>query len=150
MSMDLTGMCNINMMYFLIAVFLCIFVADDFRSGYAKNLFAVRSKKVDYCISKTAVGFVGGVIMIAAYFVGAMLGGAIAGLSFDTGTQVSVESLRVWRQRYAWLRYSFPSLLLFSVVGKTKAVAFDFRFSCCRYAALYHDTDDDCRSILRS
>lgn len=39
MSMDLTGMCNINMMYFLIAIFVCIFVAEDFRSGYAKNLY---------------------------------------------------------------------------------------------------------------
>lgn len=86
MGMDLTGMCNINMMYFLIAVFVCIFVADDFRSGYAKNLFTVRSKKNDYCISKTAVGFVGGVIMIVAYFIGAMLGGLIAGLPFEAGT----------------------------------------------------------------
>lgn len=85
-GMDLTGMCNINMMYFLIAVFVCIFVADDFRSGYAKNLFTVRSKKTDYCISKTAVGFVGGVIMIVAYFIGAMLGGLIAGLPFEAGT----------------------------------------------------------------
>ncbi len=84
-SMDLTGMCNINMIFFLIPVMLCIFVADDFRSGYAKNLFAVRAKKTDYVISKSAVGFVGGAIMIAAYFIGAMLGGAIAGLPFDTG-----------------------------------------------------------------
>ncbi|MCM1545535.1 MAG: ABC transporter permease [Clostridiales bacterium] len=82
MTMDLTGMCNINLVYFLIAVFACIFIADDFRSGYAKNLFTVRSKKTDYCISKTAVCFVGGAIMLAAYFVGAMLGGAIAGLPF--------------------------------------------------------------------
>lgn len=84
MTMDLTGMCNINLLYFLIAVFVCVFVADDFRSGYAKNLFTVRAKRVDYCVSKTAAGFVGGTIMIVAYFIGAMLGGAIAGLSFDT------------------------------------------------------------------
>ncbi|MDE7084927.1 MAG: ABC transporter permease [Clostridia bacterium] len=83
-SMSLTGMCNINLLYFLIAVFVCIFVADDFRSGYAKNLFTVRAKKVDYCISKTAVGFVGGALMIVAYFIGVMLGGAIAGLPFGT------------------------------------------------------------------
>lgn len=120
MSMDLTGMCNINMMYFLIAVFLCIFVADDFRSGYAKNLFAVRSKKVDYCISKTAVGFVGGVIMIAAYFVGAMLGGAIAGLSFDTGT-AGVGGILACMAAKVCLAAVFVSIaLLFSVVGKQR------------------------------
>ena len=83
-AMDITGMCNINLLYFLIAIFVCIFVAEDFRSGYAKNLFTVRSKRIDYCVSKTAAGFVGGVIMVIVYFVGAMIGGAIAGFSFDT------------------------------------------------------------------
>lgn len=81
-GMDLTSMCNINMLYFLIAVFVCIFVADDFRSGYAKNLFTVRAKKADYCISKTLAGFTGGVIMLFLFFIGALLGGAIAGLPF--------------------------------------------------------------------
>ncbi len=82
MAMDLTTMCNMNLMYFMIAVLVCVFTADDFRSGYAKNLFTVRSKKVDYVFSKTLVCFVGGVIMILMYFIGAMLGGAIAGLPF--------------------------------------------------------------------
>lgn len=62
MSMDLTSMCNINLLYFLTAVFVCIFVADDFRSGYAKNLFTVRAKKVDYVVSKTLVAFVGATV----------------------------------------------------------------------------------------
>lgn len=86
MGMDLTSMCNINLLYFLSAVFVCIFVADDFRSGYAKNLFTVRARKSDYVVSKTLVTFVSVVIMFLAYFVGAMIGGAIAGLSFDLGT----------------------------------------------------------------
>ena len=84
MGMDLTSMCNINLLYFLVAVFTCIFVADDFRSGYAKNLFTVRSKKVDYVLSKSLAAFVGAVIMFVAYFIGALIGGSIAGLSFDT------------------------------------------------------------------
>ena len=82
MTMDLTTMCNMNLMYFLIAVLVCVFTAEDFRSGYAKNLFTVRAKKVDYVFSKSLVCFVGGAIMILAYFIGAMLGGAIAGLPF--------------------------------------------------------------------
>lgn len=86
MSMDLTSMCNINMLYFLVAVFVCLFVSEDFRSGYSKNLFTVRAKKSDYVISKTLVGFVCGVCMILAYFVGAMFGGVISGLPFDVGT----------------------------------------------------------------
>ena len=85
MSMDLTSMCNINMLYFFLAVLVCVFVADDFRSVYAKNLFAVRAKKGDYVVSKTIVCSIGGSLMLLAFFVGAVLGGAIAGLPFDTG-----------------------------------------------------------------
>lgn len=83
MSMDITSMCNINMMFFIIAIFVCIFVADDFRSGYAKNLFTVRAKKTDYVISKSVVCFIAGSCMIIAFFIGSMIGGAIAGLPFD-------------------------------------------------------------------
>lgn len=83
MDMDITSMCNINMLYFFISVLVCVFVSDDFRSGYAKNLFTVRSRKSDYVVSKTFVCFFGGALMILAFFGGAMIGGAIAGLPFD-------------------------------------------------------------------
>jgi len=69
-------------MFFVIAVFVGIFITEDFRSGYAKNLFTVRSKKTDYAISKSVVCFVAGASMLIAFFVGSMLGGAIAGLPF--------------------------------------------------------------------
>lgn len=85
MAMDLVGMCNINLLYFMAAVLVCLFVGEDFRSGYAKNLFTVRAGKADYVLSKTLAGVVGGVLMIAAYLVGAVIGGAISGLSFDLG-----------------------------------------------------------------
>ncbi len=83
MSMDLTSMCNINLLYFLVAIFVCLFVGEDFKSGYVKNLFTVRSKKLDYVLSKTIVLFVASAGMFVLYFVGAMIGGGIAGLSFD-------------------------------------------------------------------
>ncbi len=83
MRMDLTSMCNINLLYFLVAIFVCLFVGEDFRSGYVKNLFAVRAKKLDYVLSKTIVLFVAAIGMFIFYFVGAMIGGGIAGLSFD-------------------------------------------------------------------
>ena len=60
-----------------------MFVASDFRSGYAKNLFTVRAKRTDYVISKTIVLFIAGNIMIALFFIGSMIGGAISGLSFE-------------------------------------------------------------------
>ena len=83
MDMSITSMCNINMLYFAIAALVCIFVADDFRSGYAKNLFTVRAKKNDYVASKTLVLFVGSAFMMLAFVLGAILGGIFAGVSFE-------------------------------------------------------------------
>ncbi len=83
MSMDLVSMCNINMMYFAIAVLVCVFVCDDFRSGYAKNLFTVRSKKTDYVTSKTLVASIGGAFMLIAFVLGSIIGGGVASLSFE-------------------------------------------------------------------
>lgn len=121
MSMDLTSMCNINMMYFLAAVLVCLFVSEDFRSGYVKNLFAVRSKKTDYVISKTAVSLVGCVGILLSYFVGAMLGGAIAGLPFDMGT-AGVNGIIMCMLSKIFLMAVFVSIYLtLSVSGKDKA-----------------------------
>lgn len=80
---EIFAMCNINMMFMLVAVFICLFICDDFRSGFAKNLFTVRAKKGDYVISKLTVGFICGALMLIMYFIGSVLGGAMAGLSFS-------------------------------------------------------------------
>lgn len=82
MEMDITSMCNINMMFFVIGVFVCIFISGDFRSGYCKNLFTVRSKKNDYIVSKTLTMFIAGASMLVAFFIGAMIGGKISNLPF--------------------------------------------------------------------
>ena len=55
-------MCNINMSFMGVAVFVCLFISDDFRSGYAKNLFTVRAKRGEYVVSKTISGFVCGAL----------------------------------------------------------------------------------------
>ncbi len=83
MNMDIVSMCNINMLYFAIAALVCIFVSDDFRSGYAKNIFTVRAKKTDYVASKTLVLSFGAAVMILGFFVGSLVGGAVTGLSFE-------------------------------------------------------------------
>lgn len=120
MSMDLTGMCNINLVYFFAAVLVCIFVSDDFRSGYAKNLFAVRAKKSDYVISKTLTGFIGGAFMILAFFVGTMLGGAISGLPFDTGIAGTNGIVMCLLSKIFLIAVFVPIYVLMSVIGKQK------------------------------
>ncbi len=82
MSMDLVSMCNINLLYFGIAVLICLFVSGDFKSGYSKNLFTVRANKTDYVISKMLVCFAASAILVIGFLLGAMVGGAVSGVSF--------------------------------------------------------------------
>lgn len=120
MSMDMTAMCNINLLYFIVAVLVCVFVSEDFRSGYAKNLFTVRAGKTDYVISKTLVCFVGGVWMILAFFAGSVLGGAIAGLPFAM-EGFGVNNIVMCVLSKALLIAVFVALyLMWSVIAKQK------------------------------
>lgn len=82
MDMDITSMCNMNMLYFAVAVLVCLFIAEDFRSGYAKNLFTVRAEKGDYVASKTLVCSLGAVLMLSCFVVGVLIGGLVSGLPF--------------------------------------------------------------------
>lgn len=120
MSMDLTSMCNMNMVYFAIGVFVCLFTASEFRSGYAKNLFTNRAKKNDYVISKIVTGIIAGMCMILAYFVGMLIGGGIAGLSFE---MVGFNGGNVFACLLAKLflvPVFVPIFLTFAVVAKQK------------------------------
>ena len=119
-GMSLTSMANINMLYFGIAALVCIFVAEDFRSGYAKNLFTIRAKKSDYVISKTIVCSFGAALMILAFFIGSLLGGAISGLSFEmVGFGVGNLIMSVLA-KVILVSVFVPIYLIMSVVAKQK------------------------------
>lgn len=120
MSSGIMGMCNINLLYFGAAVLVCLFVSEDFKSGYAKNLFTVRAKKTDYVISKTLVGIVGGALMVAAFFVGAIVGGAIAGLPFDVGTAGVGGIVMCLISKLLLIAVFVPIYLLMSVAAKQR------------------------------
>lgn len=81
-GMDMTAMCNINLLYFALAVFVGLFITDDFKSGYVKNLFTVRARKSDYVISKIIVCSIGGILLISAFAIGTLVGGLFSGLTF--------------------------------------------------------------------
>ena len=121
MDMSITAMCNINILYFIIAVLVCVFVSADFRSGYVKNLFTVRAKKSDYIISKTLVCFVGGAMMILAFFMGAMLGGAISGLPFDMEGFGIGELIMCILSKIVLVTVFVPIYLMMSVIAKQKS-----------------------------
>jgi ABC-type transport system involved in multi-copper enzyme maturation permease subunit len=114
-------MCNINMMFMAVAVFVCLFISEDFRSGYAKNLFTVRAKKSDYVVSKTLAGFVCGALMIVAYFVGSVLGGAIAGLSFDLHGLSVMNLAMCLLAKFLLMLVFVPIFVSISVAAKQRA-----------------------------
>ena len=121
-DMDVMAMCNINMAFMGVAVFVCLFISDDFRSGYAKNLFTVRARKGEYVISKTLAGFVCGGLMLIAYFVGAMLGGAITSLPFTLVGGLTVENIVMCMLAKIFLMLVFVSIFtLISVAAKQRA-----------------------------
>ena len=114
-------MCNINMMFMIVAVFICLFISDDFRSGYSKNLFTVRAKRGEYVVSKTVSGFVCGTFMLIAYLIGSILGGAISGLSFDLHG-LGAGNLVMCMLAKIFLMLVFVSIFtLISVAAKQKA-----------------------------
>ena len=120
-GMDIMAMCNINMAFMGVAVFVCLFISDDFRSGYAKNLFTVRAKKSDYVFSKTVAGFICGALMLIAYLIGSVLGGAISGLSFDLHG-LNAGNIVMCMLAKIFLMLVFVSIFtLISVAAKQKA-----------------------------
>ena len=124
-GMDITSMVNINMLYFAVAVLVCIFVGADFRSGYSKNLFTVRASKVEYVISKTLVGIVGGALMIICFFIGSIIGATIMSIPFDLSlvgsSTISAGSIAFCLLSKVLLVGAFvPIYVLASVIAKQR------------------------------
>lgn len=80
--LDMGAYASINMVFIFAGILLAIFVSRDYSSGFAKAIFTAHSKKIDYAISKTTVGLVGGTGMILTYTAGAVLAGLFSGKAF--------------------------------------------------------------------
>ncbi len=120
MGMSLTSMCNINMLYFAIAALVCVFVSDDFRSGYAKNLFTVRSKKTDYVASKTIVLTFGAAMMVVAFVIGSLIGGAVSSLSFEMDGFNALNLVWCILSKVVLVSVFVPIYLVMSVCAKQR------------------------------
>lgn len=119
-SMDLVSMCNINLIFFAIGVYVSINISEDFRSSYTKNLFTLRSNKVDYVISKTIIGFISGGLMIILFFIGSLIGGKIANVPFAL-EGINIINIVMCLLSKIFLILVFVSIfVVMSVVGKQK------------------------------
>ena len=120
-GMDMMAMCNINLLYFGLAAVVGLFVSEDFKSGYSKNLFAARANKNDYIISKTIVCVVAGALMIVAFFVGTLIGGAISGLPFTMDLITTGNIIMCLLSKILLVAVFVPIYLAVSVLAKQKS-----------------------------
>ena len=120
MAMDMTSMCNINLVYFGAAVFTALYISAEFKSGYAKNLFSAQAKKSSYIISKILVCAAACVLMLIMFFVGAMSGGAFSGISFELG-DVTVGNIILCMLSKIFLMFVFLSIyIVVSIFARQK------------------------------
>lgn len=134
--MDFGGYANINMVFIFAGLLMAIFVAHDYMSGFVKSIFTVHSKKMDYVISKSAIGVFGGAGMILAYLLGTVVAGMISGTTFD----VNVAGLILCVISKIFLMAVFCSLFLaISVFFRDKlwiTIVLTFVFGMLFYPAL--------------
>lgn len=80
---------NMNMVFIFGGIMVSIFIGNDYKSGYVKQLFTTHAKKEDYMISKTLACAFAMACMCVTYLLGAVVAGAITQTSF----QINVGSL---------------------------------------------------------
>ena len=133
--LDFGGFANINMLFIFAGLLMAIFVAHDYSSGFVKNIFTVHSKKVDYVVSKSAIGIFSGAGMIITYVIGAVVAGLLTGKAFD----VNMSGLIMCLVSKLFLMGIFCSLFLgIAVFFRNKlwmTIVFTFLFGMMLYPA---------------
>lgn len=74
---------NMNMVFIFGGIMVSIFIGNDYRSGYVKQLFTTHAKKIDYVLSKSLTCAFATACTCVTYLIGAVAAGAITRLSFE-------------------------------------------------------------------
>ncbi len=80
---DIGEYANMNMVFIFGGIMVSIFIGNDYRSGYVKQLFTTHAKKQDYMISKTVTCAFAMACMCLTYLLGTVGGGMFAGASME-------------------------------------------------------------------
>ena len=115
---------NMNMVFIFGGIMVSIFIGNDYRSGYVKQLFTTHAKKQDYMISKSLVCAFAMACMCVTYLIGGTVGGLLAGYETD----VNVGSLIIailgkiimslgWASLYTFLNVIFRRYFGISVAS---------------------------------
>ena len=105
---------NMNMVFIFGGIMVSIFIGNDYRSGYVKQLFTTHAKKQGYMMSKSLVCAFGMACMCVSY----LIGGTAAGLIVGYEIEVNICSLVIailgkiimslgWASLYTFLNVIF-------------------------------------------
>jgi hypothetical protein len=115
---------NMNMVFIFGGIMVSIFIGNDYKSGYVKQLFTTHAKKQDYIISKTLTCAFAMACMCITYLIGTIGSGMLIGAAMD----VKIGSLVIavlgkmimsvgWASLYTFLNVIFRRYFGVSIVS---------------------------------
>lgn len=119
---------NMNMVFIFGGIMVSIFIGNDYRSGYVKQLFTTHAKKQDYMLSKTITCAFAMACMCVTYLLGAIGAGALVGMSFEANMgSVILAFLSKMVMSLGWASlYTFLNVIFRKYFGISIASSFFF------------------------
>ena len=119
---------NMNMVFIFGGIMVSIFIGNDYRSGYVKQLFTTHAKKQDYMMSKTITCAFAMACMCVTYLLGAIGAGALVGMSFEANMgSVILAFLSKMVMSLGWASlYTFLNVIFRKYFGISIASSFFF------------------------
>jgi len=121
---EIADYANMNMVFIFGGIMVSIFIGNDYRSGYVKQLFTTHAKKQDYMMSKSLVCSFAMACMCVSYFIGGTVGGLLVG--YDTAVNVGSLIIAIsgkmlmslgWASLYTFLNVIFRKYFGISIVS---------------------------------
>ena len=120
---------NMNMVFIFGGIMVSIFIGNDYRSGYVKQLFTTHALKQDYMMSKTLVSAFSMACMCVTYLIGSVAAGALVGLDFsvNVGSLVCAVIGKLimslgWASLYTFLNVIFRKFFGVSIASEKEIV----------------------------
>lgn len=117
---------NMNMVFIFGGIMVSIFIGNDYRSGYVKQLFTTHAKKSDYMMSKSITCAFAMICMCLAYLFGTVISGLLVGASFEVNRLslfIAVVSKMIMSFGWASL-YTFINVILRRYFGISIGLSF--------------------------
>ena len=126
---DIGEYANMNMVFIFGGIMVSIFIGNDYRSGYVKQLFTTHALKQDYMMSKTLVSAFSMACMCVTYLIGSVAAGALVGLDFsvNVGSLVCAVIGKLimslgWASLYTFLNVIFRKFFGVSIASEKELV----------------------------